>query len=145
MSDSGNNQPSNTYWPIFVAWVLTTLATAGSLFFSEVMKLPPCSLCWYQRVGLYPLVGILLVGMLTSDKKVLKYSLPVYGFGLLAAVYHNLLYYGVIPESLTPCTAGVSCTTGQEVWFGFVTIPLLSLVNFVLIGICLFLFKRIQK
>ncbi len=145
MSQPETNQPLPTYWPIFAAWALSTIATMGSLFFSEVMKLPPCSLCWYQRLGLYPLVPILAVGILTSDRKVLRYALPIFFFGLAAAVYHNLLYYGVIPKTLTPCSAGVSCTEDQKVWLGFVTIPLLSLLNFLSIGICLFIFKRIQK
>lgn len=133
------------YRPILFAWFLCAIATLGSLFFSEVMKLPPCNLCWYQRIGLFPLLAIFTVGILTSDKNVTRYAWPVLSFGLAMAIYHNLLYYGVIPETLAPCTAGASCTSGQMVWFGFVTIPLLSLVTFLLIGVCLLIFRRNQE
>ncbi len=116
-----------------IAWLQALVATLGSLFFSEVMQLPPCKLCWYQRIVMYPLVWILGVGIYKKDKNSVIYALPLAVIGLLIAVYHNLLYYGVIPESLAPCTLGVSCTTKFFEWFGFVTIPLLSLAGFVVI------------
>lgn len=133
------------YWPIFTAWVLSAIATLGSLFFSEVMKLPPCTLCWYQRIGLFPLLAIFSVGILTSDKNVTRYAWPVLLFGMAIAFYHNLLYYRILPETLAPCAVGASCTSGQVVWLGFITIPLLSLVTFLLVGLCLILFKRTSK
>ena len=57
--------------------------------------------------------------------------------GLAISVYHNLLYYGIIPESIQPCTTGVSCTTRQIEWLGFITIPLLALVAFCVISAAL--------
>ncbi len=123
--------------PLLAAWVLALLATLGSLFFSEVMKLPPCVLCWYQRICMYPLVAVLATGWLLEDKRVESYGLPLTVLGWLIAAYHNLLYYHLIPESITPCTEGVSCTSRQIEWLGFITIPLLSLVAFTLIGACL--------
>ena len=128
--------------PLLLAWVVTLAGTLGSLFFSEVMKFPPCSLCWYQRVALYPLVAVFAVGFLFRDKKVGRYAWPLVGFGLAAAVYHLLLYYKVLPESVAPCTQGVSCSTKQVEWFGFVTIPLLSLIGFSLIAGLLGLFHK---
>lgn len=109
------------------------MATAGSLFFSEVMQLPPCVLCWYQRIAMYPLAAILTVGILSRDSHVRRYVLPLALIGLTIAVYHNLLYYGILPESITPCTAGVSCTSRQIEWLGFITIPLMSLTAFTII------------
>lgn len=116
----------------------------GSLFFSEVMKLPPCVLCWYQRIAMYPLVLILPIGILSQDAKLRRYSLPLALVGLTIASYHVLLYYGVIPESIVPCTQGVSCTSRQIEWWGFITIPLLSWLAFTLISISL-IFYRPQK
>ena len=83
---------------------------------------------------MYPLTVVLAVGWLLKDRNVIVYSLPLSAFGLLIAVYHNLLYYHVLPESIAPCTAGVSCTSRQIEWGGFVTIPLLSLLAFTLIS-----------
>lgn len=127
---------------LYFAWILSVLATAGSLFFSEIMDLPPCVLCWYQRIAMYPLVIILGAGILLRDTKAALYALPLSIVGLLIAVYHNLLYYHIIPESIAPCTTGISCTTRQLEWLGFITIPLLSLVTFAVITACLAMLYR---
>lgn len=83
---------------------------------------------------MYPLTVILAVGWLLRDRNAVFYSLPLSALGLFIAVYHNLLYYHLVPESIAPCTAGVSCTSRQIEWIGFVTIPLLSLLAFTLIS-----------
>lgn len=126
---------------LYAAWTIALVATAGSLFFSEVMELPPCVLCWYQRIAMYPLVAIIAVGILANDRRVKAYALPLCLAGLGIAVYHNLLYYGIIPESITPCQQGVSCTSRQIEWLGFITIPLLSLVGFIGATVCLLLYR----
>jgi disulfide bond formation protein DsbB len=130
---------------LFATWLIATISTLGSLFFSEVMKFPPCILCWYQRILMYPLVLILLVGMFPFDRKVVKYSLPLVLVGFLIAVYHNLLYYKILPESSAPCILGISCTTVQIEWFGFITIPLMALTAFSLLLVLLFTLNRIIK
>ena len=130
---------------IFSAWIVATIATLGSLFFSEVMKFPPCVLCWYQRICMYPLVLILLAGLFPVSKSVVRYSLPLALIGWVIAIYHNLLYYNIIPESAAPCVQGISCTTKFIEWFGFLTIPSLSLIAFTLILILLLLTHRNLK
>lgn len=125
----------------YVAWLQALIATTGSLYFSEVMRLPPCTLCWYQRIMMYPLVFVLFVSLLTGDRRIRAYSLPFSITGLMIAMYHNLLYYGVIPEGLTQCAAGVSCTARQIEWLGFITIPLLSLTAFTVITLSLLFTK----
>lgn len=126
---------------LYPAWFQAVIATGGSLFFSEIMKLPPCVLCWYQRIAMYPLVVILTVGILSRDHRVRWYVLPLSLIGLLIALYHNLLYYNIISEAIVPCTAGISCTTRQIEWFGFITIPLLSLTAFTVITLSLLFYK----
>jgi disulfide bond formation protein DsbB len=123
----------------YLAWVIALVATVGSLFFSEVMELPPCILCWYQRIAMYPLVFVLGAGIIMRDRRVKYYALPLSLVGLGISIYHNLLYYGMIPDSITPCTTGVSCTTVQIEWLGFITIPLMALTAFVLVSVCLLL------
>ncbi len=111
------------------------IAMAGSLFFSEVMNLPPCVLCWYQRIAMYPIVILVAIGIIRNDRKtyisVLALALP----GLLISIYHNLLYWKILPESIAPCMLGVSCTTKFFEWFGFITIPFMALFAFVMITV----------
>jgi len=115
---------------IFAAWLVASASTLGSLFLGEVVQLPLCVLCWYQRILMFPLVLILPVGLFPLDHKVVRYALPLAVLGWLFAVFHLLLIAGVIPESITPCTQGVPCSEKVIEWFGFVTIPLLSVVAF---------------
>jgi disulfide bond formation protein DsbB len=124
---------------LYLAWLQATVATLGSLFFSEVMGWTPCVLCWYQRIFMYPLVAILTVGILLKDKRVSLYVLPLSIIGFFIAAYHNLLYYGVIQEV---CKQGVSCTTRFFSWFGFVTIPLLSLTAFTVITTLMLIHRK---
>lgn len=125
----------------YAAWVAALVASAGSLFFSEVMDLPPCILCWYQRIAMYPLVVVIGAGIIMRDGRWKWYALPLSLAGLAIAVYHNLLYYHIIPESITPCKEGISCTTVQIEWLGFITIPLLALASFVLVSVLALLYK----
>ena len=122
---------------LYIAWLQAIIAMAGSLFFSEILHFPPCVLCWYQRICLYPLVAILAVGIVKKDKHLALYVLPLTLVGLGIAIFHNLLYYKLIPDELAPCAQGISCTTKFIEYFGFVTIPFLSLCAFVLINACI--------
>ena len=67
------------------------------------------------------------MGLFPLDAKAAKFALPLTVAGLLTAIYHNLLYVGLIPKSIQPCAQGVSCTENYFELFGFVSIPLLSL------------------
>ncbi|MFM8382996.1 MAG: disulfide bond formation protein B, partial [Actinomycetota bacterium] len=35
---------------LWLAWSIAAVATAGSLYFSEVADYVPCRLCWFQRI-----------------------------------------------------------------------------------------------
>jgi len=134
-------------WAILCAcWLLVTGATLGSLFFSEIMELPPCSLCWYQRIFMFPLPIVLFMGLFPFDAKVIRYALPLAIGGLAIAAYHMLLHVGIIPEGAAPCSQGVSCTTDYLDLFGFVSIPLLSLLAFsVVVALMLVLKRRLSR
>ncbi len=141
MSQSGQSTHSN--WTLlFLCWFLVTSSTLGSIFFSSVMEFAPCVLCWYQRICLFPLVLIIGMGLFPVDKKVVRYALPLAIAGWLIALYHSLLYSGIIPESIQPCSQGVSCTEEYIDLFGFITIPMLSLLSFTTIIILLLIFQR---
>ena len=133
----------NTNWMIlFATWLLVCVTTLGSLFFSEVMDFPPCSLCWYQRIFMYPLVLVLMVGLFPFDAKVVRYALPLATVGWLVAFYHTLLYEGVLPESAAPCSQGVSCSEEYIELFGFLSIPVLSLLSFTAVALLLVTLKK---
>jgi disulfide bond formation protein DsbB len=137
------DKPSNTNWTIlFLCWLLASISTMGSLFFSHVMNFAPCVLCWYQRICLFPLILILAVGLFPLDKNVVKFALPLAIAGWLTAFYHNLLYSGIISKNLQPCSQGVSCTEKYIDLFGFLTIPMLSLLSFSTIIALLIVFNR---
>jgi len=129
----------------YLSWGIALLSVVGSLFFSEVMHLPPCVLCWYQRIAVYPLVLIIGTGIVVRDGRMKYYALPLCFAGLMISIYHNLLYYGFIPESITPCSEGVPCNAVQIEWLGFITIPLMGLGAFVGIALCLLLYKQKEQ
>jgi len=136
---------SRTNYLPYVALIIALVATLGSLSFSELLHLPPCVLCWYQRILMYPLVVILVVSILRRDRASAAYVLPLSLLGVVVAMYHNLLYYHILPESISPCQVGISCTTRQIEWLGFITIPLLSLIAFSAITICMFAYYSSLK
>ena len=143
---STDASPTEPDWAIlFASWLLVTTASLGSLFFSEVMELPPCSLCWAQRVFMFPLAIILLRGLLPYDPGVVRYALPLAAIGGVIALYHLLLQIGVIPESAAPCTQGVSCAEAQLQVLGFLSIPMLSLLVFGMVTGLLWQLKRRQS
>jgi len=139
-----DGSPSETRaWAlIFAAWLVAGSATLGALFFSEVMDVLPCVLCWYQRVCMFPLAVVLAVGLFPLDVKVVRYALPLAVVGALVGLYHLLLLHGVVPEPMRPCTQGVPCSDKVIEWAGFVSLPLLSTLAFCLIIAFLLMARR---
>ena len=119
------------YFAHLVAWT----AMLGSLYFSEVRHFIPCEWCWRQRILMYPLVLITAVGLWRRDELLPYYTLTFSGLGMLASTYHYLLqktsWFGT-----GACQAGVACSTTYINWFGFITIPFLALIAFMLIFFC---------
>ena len=123
------------------AWGAATLAMAGSLYFSEIANYTPCTLCWYQRIAMYPLVLILGIAAIRRDTGIRLYAIPLATVGAVIAAYHYLLEW--FPQIDTgACTVGIPCT---QVWFrefGFVSLPLLALVAFLLVIVLLLIPMR---
>ncbi len=119
------------FLPVF-AWIVALTAMGGSLYYSEVRGFIPCTLCWYQRILMYPLVAVILVGILRRDAGLPLYVLPLSVLGMSVSTYHYLLQIGVLTEAGT-CKAGVPCTVKYVNYFGFVTIPFMALTAFYMI------------
>lgn len=130
---------------LFGAWVLVTVATLGSLFFSEVMDVPVCVLCWYQRIAMYPLVIILALGLFPLDPGVVRYAKPLVAIGWLISLYQLLLIAGIIPEQAQPCVQGVPCSETHIALLGVFNIPSLSLITFTVTAILLFYFNKMER
>jgi len=130
---------------VLLCFLVASIATLGSLFFSEIMGFVPCSMCWYQRIFMYPLVLIFLINILYPDDKVFKYAMPLVLTGLFFSIYHNLLMFDIIPESIVPCVSGVPCSTEYINWFGIITIPLLSLLSYLALFVLILLGKKNEK
>ncbi len=121
-----------TPFALTAAWGVALLAAAGSLYFSEVANYTPCTLCWYQRIAMYPLVLILGIAIFRRDIGVRIYAIPLAVVGAIISTYHWLLER--IPElDYGACSAGVPCTQKWFEEFGFITLPFLALIVFLLI------------
>ena len=118
---------------LYASWSLALMAMMISLIFSEILKYPPCTLCWYQRIFMYPLVFVLPIGIILKDRNVSKYVLLLSGIGVVIAAYHALIYHGLIPEAIKVCTAELSCKSKQFELFNFLSIPVMSFLSFALI------------
>jgi len=137
-----SSQAISTAWVLlFVTWVIATASTLTSLFFSEVIGVPVCVLCWYQRIAMYPLVIILALGLFPYDSKAIRYTAALTVIGWFIALFHVLLVAGIIPESTQPCVQGVPCTE-THIIMGFINIPIMSLLSFTVIGALLFFAQR---
>lgn len=134
--------PRTAWLHLLLAWLASLAATLGSLFFSEVMQLQPCLLCWYQRIAMFPLVLVLGIGLSREDAGSILYGLGLASAGWLVAGYHTLLYSGWIPADLQPCSKGLSCAEVDLRVAGFLTIPLMSLLAFSLIVALLLAARR---
>lgn len=122
-------------YSLYVALLAAWIAMLGSLYFSEVMGFVPCDLCWYQRILMYSLTLVLASGLLLRDKHLPRIVLPLSSLGLVIALYHYLLEKTDWFDAIQVCRNGASCTTLWINWFGFVTIPFLSLVAFTVITV----------
>ena len=124
-----------------LAFAVAGTAMAGSLYFSEVANYVPCTLCWYQRIGMYSLAIILLVAVIRSDRGIRPYGITLALVALPISIYHYLVEW--FPSIETDvCSVGLSCSI---VWFrsmGFVTLAYMAGSGFAFIALVLALTPR---
>jgi disulfide bond formation protein DsbB len=116
-----------------LAAAIATVASAGSLYLSEVAGYIPCTLCWYQRIAMYPLVVILGVASWRRDREVWRTALPLAIIGSIIAVWHILIERN--PTWGGVCDPNAPCSLLWVEEFGFLTLPTMALIGFVAIGV----------
>jgi disulfide bond formation protein DsbB len=138
---------------IGMAAIVALFSVAMSLTYSNWYGLGICSLCYYQRMAMYPIALILSIAYLRKDSQIWIYTLPLTAFGFAVAAFHyaghiQAFFLGETSKSILPCTAyGLipSCTETYVISLGFMTIPLMAAIGFLLIGGCLFVASRSEK
>lgn len=136
-----------------VAFLVSLFATLGALTYSNVYAFTVCDFCWYQRIAIYPMILLLGMAVIKSDKYIKPYVITLASAGLLVSVYHWVIHmiavYGskAAAEGLVPCsTQGIlpSCSQTEILEYGFVTIPFMAIVTLFLV-ITLMLFVKDKK
>lgn len=125
---------------LLTTWVISIIATFGSLFFSEVLGYMPCDLCWYQRILMYPLVLLLGIAIVRKDLNICFYGSLMAGIGGVISVYHYTNQKYIMFPGLT--CGYVPCNTEYINIFGFITIPFLAFISFLYIAVVNFLISK---
>lgn len=126
---------------LWFAWVVAAVATAGSLIYSEVVHFVPCTLCWYQRIAMYPMAAILAVGAIRKDAAARLYALPLALVGLAISIWHNIVQLVPSAEGGS-CNPAVPCSAKYVSVFDFVSIPFMAGAGFTLIAVLLLFYVR---
>ena len=127
---------------IYLAWLVSVIATLGSLYFSEISGFIPCTLCWVQRIFMYPLVIILGISSYRDDRNIIPYALPLTVLGTGFSFFHYLKQKVPALSQVAACKVGVPCEQMYINWFGFITIPFLALAGFILITVFLWAARK---
>lgn len=125
------------------AFTLSLGAILGSLTYSEIFRLVPCTFCWWQRIFMYPQAIILATGIYLKDTKIWITSVILSSIGACFSIYHILIQSGIVGPSGACATAGVSCAQIDFTVFGWITMPIMCLSLFV--GILTFAYISHRK
>jgi disulfide bond formation protein DsbB len=116
---------------------VSLVSMLGSLYYSDILHMAPCVLCWYQRIVMYPQVALFAVALWKKEPfRVWTYSTVLSVIGVLIAGFH---YYGQMASSpvvALPCSAvgySASCASSFAPVFGYITIPMMALTGFVML------------
>lgn len=118
---------------MLLIWVQSLIAVAGSLYFSEIKGFVPCELCWIQRIFMYPLVIIYGVAALKKDIKIALPGLILSGIGMFISAYHYLIQKWPVLQQTGDACGIIPCNTKYIDYFGFITIPFLAGIAFIVI------------
>lgn len=126
-------------WAAGVAFI----ATLGSLYLSDIVGFVPCSLCWYQRIAMYPLWVILGVAFWRNEPAAWVFALPLPIIGVLISAYHVMVQYRPNLE-VAACTGGIPCSARYLLVYGFVSIPVMAGSAFLFVAACLLVVRLLS-
>ena len=130
-------------WGIWLAFIFALGASAMTLIHENLFGLPPCSLCWWQRIFLYPQVVLFALALWKRERSIVDYSIVLSLIGLCIALYHHALQ--MLPAGTIPCpSVGVSCAQIFFLEFGYITYPMMSAALFAFL-IIIMLFVRLRR
>jgi disulfide bond formation protein DsbB len=133
-------------YALYIAFIQAWTATLGSLFYSQIIGLTPCVLCWYQRILMYPLVILFTVAIIRKDKNIPYYVLPLTIIGIIIAAYQYLLQMTPLGAvELTKCDLTNPCSKIDAIYLGFITIPFMSIAAFLVISIMMIILIKSKK
>jgi disulfide bond formation protein DsbB len=123
------------------AFIVSFIAMAGSLTYSDVIGYEPCKLCWFQRICMYPQFVILAIAIFRKDTNVWITSSILAGIGAVIALFHYMVQWGIVNTSCSTGGQTVSCATKMVNVYGYVTIPMMAFTAFIMI----ILFQTFRK
>ncbi len=109
-------------------------AVVGSLVYSNIVGFPPCDLCWWQRIFMYPQLIIVAFAYYRKDKSVINYLIPLSIIGAVIALYQSFVQWGFSFGVLGGCAAvGGECAKVYFMQYSYITIPFMSFTVFIYI------------
>ena len=127
---------------LYLAWALALGGFCISVFFGEILQHEPCPLCWYQRIALFPLAIILGIAAYRNDRGIVSYTLPLAILGGMTALFQILQIHFPILQETGICSLGESCSETVFTLFGFLDLPTLSAIGFILIAALLWIARK---
>jgi len=125
-----------------LAFAQASIATAGSLYMSNILQWAPCRLCWFQRIFMYPLVIILGASLFFDSRDVKDYAIPMTLVGIPIAAYHFITQRIEQFQAAGCSITKVSCSTEYTFHFGYITIPTMALTAFIVVLVLIWVFYR---
>lgn len=124
----------------YAAFIVSGLATLGSLYFSNIMGWEPCRLCWFQRIFMYPIFLLTGWSLVLGRRDIEDMILPLGVFGSGTALYHYAVQ--MMTAISSSCSTGGGCGQKFTFYFGYITIPLMALTAFLLVLAVLYIRKK---
>lgn len=122
--------------------IIAVFSVMAPLIYSSLFTFEPCTLCWWQRVFMFPIAIILLVALVNKDRGYYRYTIPMAVAGLCIGIYQYMLQMNVSGlSSVCGINTAESCSAIYVMEFGFVTIPLMSAISFFIL-LVLFLIEK---
>lgn len=131
---------------LLMIWMTSLIATLGSLYFSEVKDFIPCEMCWYQRILMYPIVIMTTIAYAQKNARIALTTAVFSCIGGVISLYHYGIQKVSFLQDSAPACGQVSCTGAYINWLGFITIPFLALIAFVIIaGVSFYMLKILKE